>query len=805
MKKIYMIGNSHLDPVWLWQWQEGYAEVISTFRSALDRISEFDNFVFSCAGAVYYMWIERTNPQMFEEIQKRVKEGRWVIVGGWWIQPDCNAPSGESFARHTLYSQRYFKEKFGVIAKVGYNVDSFGHNAMLPQILKNSGMNGYVFMRPNAEEMQYPFEDNVFLWESPDGTKIPAFRIVDAYNSAPFDDVSEKAKETQEVADKQNLSLMFFYGVGNHGGGPTIKSLNELEKLISESDKESFVFSSPNEYFDELDKSGLKTIADELQNHALGCLTAVMKIKSENRLSESKLYSAEVFNTIAVSLGLLKPESVKPAWEKVMFNQFHDIMGGCCLKSAAEDALRNFGYAQTVADEIENRALQSITWNIDTSKGFPVLNQKFESWENEALGIPLVVFNPLPFDTVQPLNLGYLYSSVEDENGDVVPSQKLRSKITNLDVGRYETRIVAKVPAYGWRVYWLHNKISKDSQIKGMLNISENVLENDWYLIKFSGNEVVSIYDKVKKVDLISDKLKAVVLDEFEYDTWAHRVTRFDKNIGYFKMNSTDVIENGDICGIVRLKGEYGNSQIEIQFALYREIPEIYVTYNVNWQEKHKMLKLHFPTNHKNGKSISGIPYGFLERDAHGMERPMQNFVCAVEGNNGICISTDSRAAYDFKDGILAVTALRSPAYADHFGVKDDRMDFTDQGEQSFKINISAYNGSLSKVQQSSFALRAPLKKNYSTYHTGHLPEVGSAVFCDKDNIEISAFKIAEDKNGYILRCYETTGKEVDAQIKLLLLEKTVSAHFNAQEIKTFKITEKGIFETDFTEDLEVC
>lgn len=169
MAKVHLIGNAHLDPVWLWRWQEGYSEVLATFRSALDRMNEFEDYVFTCAGAAYYQWVEETDPAMFEEIKHRVQEGRWVIVGGWWIQPDCNAPSGESFARHALYSQRYYMKKFGKKAEIGYNVDSFGHNAMLPQLLKESGLRGYVFMRPNPhEEKTYPFPYTSFIWESID-------------------------------------------------------------------------------------------------------------------------------------------------------------------------------------------------------------------------------------------------------------------------------------------------------------------------------------------------------------------------------------------------------------------------------------------------------------------------------------------------------------------------------------------------------------------------------------------------------------------------------------------------------------
>ena len=146
--KIYLIGNAHIDAVWLWQWQEGLSEIKATFRSALDRIAEYDDFTFVCSGAGYYRWVEENCPEMFGEIKRRVKEGRWQVVGGWWVQPDCNLPDGESFVRQGLYSQRYFYEKFGITCETGYNVDSFGHNYMLPQILKKSGMKNYVFYAP---------------------------------------------------------------------------------------------------------------------------------------------------------------------------------------------------------------------------------------------------------------------------------------------------------------------------------------------------------------------------------------------------------------------------------------------------------------------------------------------------------------------------------------------------------------------------------------------------------------------------------------------------------------------------------
>ena len=174
--KIHIVSNAHLDPIWLWRWQEGCGEVLQTFRSAVERIKEYKGMIFTCSSASYYKWVEEIDPDLFAEIKKLVKKGKWVPVNGWWVQPDCNMPSAESFARQALYSQLYYYEKFGEICKTGYNVDSFGHNAMLPQLLNNGGMRCYVMMRPGMHENP-EIPENLFWWDSPDGSRVLTYRI----------------------------------------------------------------------------------------------------------------------------------------------------------------------------------------------------------------------------------------------------------------------------------------------------------------------------------------------------------------------------------------------------------------------------------------------------------------------------------------------------------------------------------------------------------------------------------------------------------------------------------------------------
>ena len=220
MKKLHLICNAHIDPVWQWTWDEGISSAIATFKSAADLAEEFD-YIFCHNEAMLYEAIEESAPDLFKRIQDLVKQGKWKIVGGWYLQPDCNLPSGEAYARQSLYAQRYFKENLGVTAKVGYNVDSFGHNGMLPQILQKSGLKNYVFMRPgNHENEEIP--DGAFDWESPDGSRVRTFRIPGSYGFCHNLDeiIAEYPKRLPEWD-----TMMMFYGVGNHGGGPTVENI----------------------------------------------------------------------------------------------------------------------------------------------------------------------------------------------------------------------------------------------------------------------------------------------------------------------------------------------------------------------------------------------------------------------------------------------------------------------------------------------------------------------------------------------------------------------------------------------------
>ena len=169
MKNVYLICNAHIDPMWLWEWEEGASTALSTFRSAVSFCEEYGAFVFNHNEVLLYKWIEEYEPELFERIKVQVQAGRWKVIGGWYLQPDCLMPSGEGFIRQIYEGNKYFEEKFGVDFKTAVNFDSFGHTRGLVQIMAKFGYENYLVCRPTKNEVDFP---NEFDWIGFDGSKI---------------------------------------------------------------------------------------------------------------------------------------------------------------------------------------------------------------------------------------------------------------------------------------------------------------------------------------------------------------------------------------------------------------------------------------------------------------------------------------------------------------------------------------------------------------------------------------------------------------------------------------------------------
>jgi alpha-mannosidase len=810
VRKIHMIGNAHIDPVWQWRWQEGYAEIKATFQSALGRMKEFPDFVFTSACASYYKWIEENEPEMFQEIKDRIQEGRWVIAGGMWIQPDCNIPSGESFVRHTLYSQRYFLEKFGRIAKAGYNVDSFGHNGMLPQILKKSGLDYYVFHRPGDHEKDLP--GNVFWWESLDGSRVLAFKIPFGYGSGGRQELGARLADVMELAEKQEIDFMFFYGVGNHGGGPTIANLKEIYRHRELEGGEAYLFSSPEQYFESLKERAhsLPVVKDDLQHHASGCYSAHWEIKANNRKAEHILINAEKLS--AMAYGLLNypypGKELQAAWEKVMFNQFHDIMGGCSIKEAYDDARDFHGWAIHTADWALNGAVQKISWAIDTMKeDIQYLSKERDGrfWEQEDKGNPLVVFNPLSWEVSAPVRINGQFSSITDEAGNPVQSQIIRGPQTD-GTSKWNTLFKALVPAMGYRVYWAYlDKKVGISEPEGLLQADEKSIENEYIRLEIEEHTgyIKRLYDKRNNIEVLKGKgAVPLIIDIRHCDTWAHNVFTFNDVIGRFTDARIERMENGPLRSMLRVTSRYNQSILRQDFIVYRDSAEVHVRVKLDWREKLCMLKLAFPVNVSHPAAAYEIPYGFIDRPANGEEEPGQQWI-DVTGKHGdreygLSLINNSKYSFSVHDSEMRMTVANSSIYNDHYGDRDEWCEFMDQGIQEFEYKLVPHAGSWqsANIVKKAFEFNVQPVTIMETYHEGPLPPVMEGLHVSPGNVIATVFKRAEEGRGYILRCYETAGKEAETVFSLPMLNRSWKSRLGRCEIKTFFIPD------DLTEEV---
>lgn len=783
----YLVGNAHLDPVWQWRWQEGSMEAKATIRSALDRMKEFPKFRFVCSSASVYQWVEEFAPDMLEEVKERVREGRFIIVGGWHVQPDCNLPSGEAFARQSLYAQRYFKETFGVTAKVGYNVDSFGHNAMMPQILKKSGMDSYIFMRPSPSEK--PMEHDIFRWVSDDGSSVTACRIPEYY-CLNFTSVRQVEDHIRFLDADQKPGLPVrpvFYGVGNHGGGPTIQNLQLLEEFARLHPEKELVYSDLLDFFGAISENGAAEYHGDLQHHASGCYSAVPEIKQQIRRAEAALSAAESYSILAAALcgKVPKTKVFEEAWKQVCFCHFHDCMDGCSIKAVYEDAADMLGMAKHMAAVEENNALQSISWRIRTN--------------NPNQGQPIVVFNPHGFDAEYPVRVNQQFAQITDHTGAEIPCQQVHSA-TSACRQLKDTLFKASVPALGYAVYYAKGKESQSSAgavqatpWTGPLTANEHggpVLENELLRIQFEpySGYITAFTDKRTGREWITGRAAVpVVIDEYYHDTWSHAKNFFTDQMARFSDAQVTVTETGPVRATMKVVSRYNDSTLTQYFSLTAGSDKLQVQARVDWHEKHKLLKLAWPMAVEDPSAYYEIPYGIIQRPADGEEEPGINWTAVKGSNGGFAIVNNGTYSSSVKGGTIYQTVLRSPIYADHGGPRTEENDFTAQGIFKFSYTLMPVGEDWTDVVREGKLLNKGLTNIIDTWHDGCFSDVPYAGICiDCPHVMLSAIKRSEDGTGTVVRIYEVTGKEGDFTVSGDTLPCPLSGHITPWSVQTY-------------------
>lgn len=789
--RLHMIGNSHIDAPWLWPWTEAAAVVDSTFRSALDRLNENPHLKMTTSSSQFYEWVAQTDPAMLAEIRQRVAEGRWDLVGGWWVEPDVNIPNGESLARQGLYGQQTLQRLFGKIATVGYNPDSFGHAGSVPQILKLEGMEDYAFERPGVNEKQIP--GNLFWWQGIDGTRALTYRIPISYTGSETS-LEPKVRDVVALLSPQPLrDAMDFFGVGDHGGGPTRANLASIATIQSEPGAPAIFYSTPDQYFAEIRRSHnipIPVLDGDLQIHSVGCYTAESAMKKGNRQAEAALVTGEKLAEVgSIAWGADYPkDELTAAWKRLLLMQFHDSLAGTSLPEQYQIAREAQGRAMDVGHQAMYLSALRLAWQVPAA---------------DPLSTYLVVFNPHAWSSTQ--NIAYdLYADkgasyvAEDDLGRIVPSQWVQA--TTVTGNR--KRIVAQVdlPAFGYRQIRVRKASAPaESTAPVPLKVEANAMENAHLRVTISPDGTLAVFDKDAGHQVFrggATGARAVVLNDTS-DTWSHTVVAYTDEIGLFKADNVKVMEAGPLRARIRVHSTYDGSALTTDWILYARSRVLEARVTLDWHEHLKMLKFSFPVNVQDPKATYEISYGAIQRPTDGHEYPGQRWIDVTGTFNnqpyGLAVINDAKYGYSVDGSDMRISIARAAVFAQHMPARLEPgvdYDWQDQGVQTFRMILVPHSGSWQDANIVHLAeeLVAPPLVIYQGIHPGTRPQAASFLSINAPDVVISAIKRAEDGNDLIVRLYESSGRATKATLNLAFLHRQWTGQFDPYEIKTLRI-----------------
>ena len=805
MKKLHLVSNAHIDPVWQWEWEEGAAVAISTFRTAADLCEQFEGFIFNHNEAKLYMWVEEYEPALFRRIQKLVKAKKWNIMGGWIVQPDCNMPSGESFVRQSLYGINYFWEKFGVRPYTINNFDPFGHSQGLAQILSKAGYKYYVFCRPDPNELPLPY---VFKWKGFDGSHIIGSRAYDGYGSplgkaAPTIDAFIQNHAQDEI-------IYRLWGVGDHGGGPSKKDLEDLAALIDRyAGNITVCHSTPDEFFEDYIKSGaeIPEVDRDINSVFVGCYTSQVQIKQLHRRLENELLAVEKMASNAAINNLMEypAKDMAEAWLDLLYLEFHDILPGSSIPPAEEYAIRAFHRPLEVLSRIKTRAF------------FALASGQKQAVDGE---IPILVYNPHSFETEGIYECEFAladfnwnegeFTDIEIyQNGVKIPAQ-VEKEAGNLTLDwRKRVAFKAKLQPscmnrFDCRVNVLPKKPVLNTDIKdgylsfdnGEMSVSINAETGYIDSYKVDGKEIVC--GGMGEIAVYADTADPWKSDGSYIENYEGKFVLMDEQEAaefsgapVAALAPVRVVEDGGARVCVEALMKYRHSFARVLYMLPKSGKEFYADYTLYFNEKDKHARLHVPTAFD--KFTAQTAYGEYIMHSDGKEQPAQRWFMGEDGENALAIVNRGTYGASAKDGLMRQSLLRSAAYgALTLGarplVPSDRfMPRIDQGERRFSFMF--FGGGTKEVAESldrvSLAYNeAPMTLSFFPNGSGKVVEGGIKV----DNLRMDAFKRAENGDGYVMRLFNAGGKPKKGHVAYGAMGIDADIELGAYEIATYSL-----------------
>jgi alpha-mannosidase len=821
---LHLVCNAHIDPVWLWEWEEGAAEALSTFRTAAGLCEAFPALVFNHNEALLYQWVEAYEPALFARIQRLVAGGQWQIMGGWHLQPDCNLPSGESFVRQILLGRRYFQAKFGRAPTTAINFDSFGHSRGLVQVLAKSGYDSYIHCRPAQNDC--PLEAEAYLWEGYDGSRVLAARAYGGYLSWPGR-AHEKVAAYLEARPGETCGLLL-WGIGNHGGGPSRADVERLAELMAASASVELRHSTPEAYFAQLrqQSASLPVHRGDLNPFSVGCYTSQIRIKQRHRRLENELWLSEKMAAAAWAQGRLPypAEALHAAQTDLATAQFHDTLAGTSIEPVEAAALRQMDHGLEELARVKARAFFAL------AAGQPAAR---------AGEIPILVYNPHPFPVQAVVEAEFVQA---DQNkgpsftwatahaaGRPLPTQP-EQELSALHF-EWRKRIVfaaelapAQMNRFDCRLEVMPERPAPPAPITG----SAFHFQTDRLEVVINAETGWLDAYRVDGADLLAAPAGRLLVMRDDADPWGMLVKRFRNLEGPFELLTPEeaarfagvdlpalppvrVIESGPVRTVVEALFGYGRSRAALHYKLPQTGTEVELELRVEWAERDRMLKLALPGPDPRAECRGQVAYGWEAIRATGDEAVAHKWLAVLSGQaSALTVINDGTYGCDFAEGELRLSLLRAPAFSAHpdaagLHLPPDRFSpRADQGAHVFRfwLNGGPAEARLRAIDREALAHNEPPMALAFFPGGGGTPPQPFVTLSD-DAIQVTAAKKAEDGDDLILRLFEPTGQPRTATLALPFAGLRREVSLGAFELQTLRVAlSAGTFATvGLTED----
>ncbi|HRI87075.1 MAG TPA: alpha-mannosidase [Candidatus Hydrogenedentes bacterium] len=748
MGKLVLAGHAHIDTAWLWPLRETRRKCARTFSTVLGLMDRYPEFHFSCSQPLQYEWIKTHYPELYARIKRRVKEGRWELCGAPWIEPDHNMPAGEALIRQYLYGNRWFEREFGKRSHIAWVPDSFGYTWSLPQIMRKAGLEAFVTTKIDWSQFT-AFPYSMFDWEGIDGTKIFAVMPPLNYNGNPLPkDCIEQWKlfKQKELVDE----VPFAFGWGDGGGGPTMNMLEHGKRL-------SNVVGVPRCEFGRLTDS-----VDRMRENSKGkqlpvyngelylelhraCQTTQARTKRHNRKSEVLLHDTEFFCALGSLDGVPYDHAgIWEAWKPVLMNQFHDILPGSSITEVYQQTEIDYLEAQEKAKAVQQRAVDALCKNIDTS----------------GTGAPLVVFNSLSW-----VRSGVASVEFDARKPDIAVLDPSGHAVAHQWTGKSTLLFqVEGIPPLGWAVYRIIEG-KRPAKSDAELRAGTTSMENEYLELRMDRDgRITRLFDKITERDSLAKGSPANVLQLFEDRPHLHDAWDFDHNFErkMWEPKTSEpprVIENGPVRAVVRVVRRTDRSTITQDITLNAGSPRVEFVTRVDWHEKHVLLKAAFPVAIRSSRATYEIQYGAIERSTHHntpfdrarFENTALRWVDLSEGDYGVSLLNDCKYGHDVRDNVLRISLLRSST---------DPDPIADEGHHEFTYALYPHaNDWRNDTVRQGLELNTPFVVHATTSRKGMLSPVASFASVDAENVVIDWIKKHEDSKALIIRLYEAYGQ----------------------------------------------